>query len=128
MAIKTSMEQLEAAVGRILKDYGDEIDQSVGEVTTRLARSGAAALRTASANTFGGSGRYAKGWTATVQKTRTGTSAVVHNAETPGLPHLLENGHANRGGGRTPGRPHIAPIEAELVAAFEREVVGKLDS
>lgn len=128
MAVKTSKEQLEAAVGRILKDYGDEIDQNVGEVTTRLARSGAAALRTASANTFGGSGRYAKGWTATIQKTRAGTSAVVHNAETPGLPHLLENGHANRGGGRTPGRPHIAPIEAELVATFEREVVSRIDS
>lgn len=128
MAVKTSMEQLEAAVGRILREYGDEIDQNVGEVTTRLARSGAAALRTASANTFGGSGRYAKGWTATIQKTRAGTSAVVHNAETPGLPHLLENGHANRGGGRTPGRPHIAPIEAELVATFEREVVSKIDS
>jgi hypothetical protein len=93
-----------------------------------MARSGAAALRTASANTFGGSGRYAKGWTATTQRTRAGTSAVIHNASTPGLPHLLENGHANRDGGRTPGRPHIAPIEAELVAAFEREVVSKLDS
>ena len=124
--VKTPIEQLDAAIGRILKQYGEEVDENVDEIAVRLARSGASSLRAASKSTFGGKGRYAKGWTATAERKRTGTVATIHNAETPGLPHLLEHGHAKRGGGRVPGRPHIAPVEEKIVETFEREVVSKL--
>lgn len=53
-------------------------------------------------------------------------TGVIYNKATPSLPHLLEHGHANRGGGRTPGRPHIAPAEEQIVKEYEEEVKSKL--
>ena len=43
-------------------------------------------------------------------------------ATVPGLPHLLEYGHAKRGGGRVPGRAHIKPVEDKITKDFERKV------
>jgi len=124
--IRTPIERLDTAINKILTDYADEVAQNVDEVTVKVAQAGATALRASSRQTFGGTGRYAKGWTTTVQRDRAGVTAVIHNAETPGLPHLLEHGHANRDGGRTPGRAHIAPVEDAVVNAFQEEVASKL--
>ena len=51
-----------------------------------------------------------------------GAKATLYNAKVPGLPHLLEHGHAKRGGGRVSGRVHIAPVEEELEKAFTQEL------
>lgn len=72
-------------------------------------------------------GRYKKSWTVT--KTKDSSLALtmtVHSKTRYRLTHLLENGHAKRGGGRTKAIPHIAPAEAkaekELQSAVERSL------
>lgn len=125
MAKKTPIERLQADVSAILEEYGEEVAEHLDEVTKDIGKKGAKALRSSSSGSFGGSGKYARGWTYEVEEGRLGTTVTIYN-RTPGLPHLLENGHAKRGGGRVPGRSHIAPVEAELIDAYEKEVASRL--
>ena len=125
MAKKSPIERLQADVSAILEEYGEEVAEHLDEVTKDIGKKGAKALRSSSSGSFGGSGKYARGWTYEVEESRLGTTVTIYN-RTPGLPHLLENGHAKRGGGRVPGRSHIAPVEAELIETYEKEVASRL--
>ena len=53
--------------------------------------------------------------------TSTGRTAVVYSRQ-PGLPHLLEKGHALRQGGRAGAHVHIAPAEEAGIKMFEKEI------
>lgn len=125
MAKKSPIERLQAEVSAILEEYGEEVAEHLDEVTKDIGKKGAKALRSSSKGSLGGSGKYARGWTYEVEESRLGTTVTIYN-RTPGLPHLLENGHAKRGGGRVAGRSHIAPVEAELIETYEKEVASRL--
>lgn len=123
---KVTPENLGATISQILADYEEDATKTLEDVTKDVAKAGAKALKSAS-RTFGGTGKYAKGWTA--QKETVGrhkTLWVIWNKNQPGLPHLLEYGHAKRQGGRTPGKTHIAPVADDLIEQFQNELEGKL--
>lgn len=129
MAKKTPIDKLTEDISKILAEYGEDVKDNVAEISVEVAKKGAQALRSLSRQTFPkGSGLYAKGWTVE-------TSGKVHNQVSwsniiynkyPGLPHLLEYGHAKRGGGRVPGRTHIATVEQEVIDQYTREITNKL--
>lgn len=125
MATKTAIDKLESSVTKILAEYGDEVQTNLDEITARVGKAGVSAMRQESKQKFGGTGAYAKGWQSQVVESRLGNSVVIYN-RTPGLPHLLEYGHAKRNGGRVAGRAHIAPVEEQIIDSFEKEVTAKL--
>ena len=69
--------------------------------------------------------KEAKSWRARNTGTRTAPEYTIYS-ELPGLPHLLEHGHAKRGGGRTRAFPHIAPVEENLPQMIEQEITKLL--
>ena len=120
---KVPTDRLRAEIYKILSDYGHEVNENMDNAVKKVARSGAKALRSESRVKFpNGTGQYAKGWKSSVDTKKRTVQGAIYNEDLPGLPHLLEHGHANRGGGRTPGRVHIKTIEDEVIQSFEKEV------
>ena len=125
MAKEITPEMFAASIQGILAEYEGDLQKNLTEATRKVAKAGAKAVKSAARSKVGGTGKYASGWTSQVEVARLYTEGVIYN-KTPGLPHLLEHGHANRNGGRTPGRPHIAPVEEQVVKEFESEVKSGL--
>lgn len=125
MGRRVTIDNLAEEVSKILDEYVDEIADGVDVATKKTAQLGARALNASSGKTFKGK-KYRKSWTSKTTKTRLSSTGVIYS-KMPGLPHLLEYGHANRDGGRTPGRAHISPVEQELISAFESEVRLTID-
>lgn len=122
---KTTLDTLADDIGKILEEYQDDVKQNLDQITKQIAQKGQQALKNESKSKFKGD-RYWKGWKVDLQVGRLDTKATIYNASLPGLPHLLEKGHAKRNGGRVEGTVHIAPIEEKMVAEFEKQVRSKL--
>lgn len=127
---RVKADQLGAAIEDILKEYGEEVEFNLREVTKRVGKKGAQTLRNESKDTFpNGTGEYAKGWTSTEVKYPHYESVYIHN-KIPGLPHLLEHGHVLKRGGRqvgfVEGREHIAPVEEQIAETFTKEAIAAL--
>lgn len=124
MAKVVPIDRLTAEIEKILEDYGENVQQNINEVVGEITKKGAKTLNRQSGQTFDGK-KYRKSWTTQVETGRTSAQGTIYS-KIPGLPHLLEHGHALRGGGRTTGRAHIAPVEEALVREFEQKVKSKL--
>ena len=126
MAKGITIDKLSAEVDKILEKYGNDVQENLGNIVKDITKKGARTLQGESSSAFGGTGKYAAGWTSQAETGRVSAQGTIYNGRLPGLPHLLEHGHANRGGGRTPGRVHIAPVEEQLIKEFESKVKSKL--
>lgn len=125
MAQKVTIENLQEEIDKIMQDYAEDVDKNIEVITKRIGQKGALALKNESTATFNGK-KYAGGWGTTVERGRLYTTVYIHNKRQAGLAHLLEHGHVKANGtgryGKWDGRQHIAPVEKELVASYEREV------
>lgn len=122
MARATSLDKLASVIQAELQGYADGVTETLKEATKKVTKAGVKAIRAEARQKFGGTGKYAKGWTSTVETGKHGAQGTIYNKDVPGLTHLLENGHAKRGGGRTAGVAHIAPVEEIIAQQFTEEV------
>ena len=125
MAAKSTVDSLADDIQKILDEYEGDVRNLSKEAVRKIGQKGVQALQSSS-GVFGGTGKYASGWSSKVEETRMGARATLYNSKVPGLPHLLEFGHAMRGGGRVSGKVHIKPVEDELINAFEQELEREL--
>ena len=122
-------DQLGNEIDKILKEYGDDVEFYMKEVTLKIGRKGATAVKNEAHDKFNGN-KYYKSWTASEVKWPHYSSVVIYNRKLYQLPHLLEHGHALVHGGRNvgsvDGRPHIAPVEEKLIEEYYNTVVAGL--
>lgn len=120
------LDGLEAALGDIL----DRATEKVPKAARKAVREGLKKGREEwSSNAPAKRGKYAASIKSHMIRDGGDTpSGEIGSPTMPGLPHLLEKGHAKVGGGRVAGIPHIAPAadvafdetEKLLLEALER--------
>lgn len=125
MATKTvPINQLASAVMEGLEEYAKLATHEVKESVKKVSRE---VQKDISASAPRRTGRYAKSWrTKTTREDSTGIVVTVYSPTRYMLAHLLEHGHAKRGGGRVSGRPHIGPAEEKGNRNLENEIKRKL--
>ena len=105
------MNSLSKEIERALAEYTEEVEIALESTKKDLAKQG---IRELKAKSPVHTGKYAKSWT----RKKRGKMIILHNKEYQ-LTHLLEKGHAKRGGGRVPARVHIDPVEKHLQRSAE---------
>ncbi len=111
----------------IMKGMQEYSTYAADEVKSAVNRAGASVKKDISTNAPKRSGTYAKSWT--VKKTKETSSKLevtVHSRTRYQLAHLLEHGHAKRGGGRVTGKEHIRPAEEKAVHELEESLERRL--
>ena len=117
---------LDKTVKDILSQYGEVAIEATKEAVAEVAKESAKKLKSSSPR--GRTGKYAKGWTSKVEIGRVSASATVYGKSgTYQLAHLLEHGHAKRGGGRTTPIQHIEPVEQWAVEEALQRITQKLE-
>ena len=114
----TSIDNLADEIMKGLTEYSDLAETEMKKAVRKTATS---VKKEISANAPKRTGKYAKSWTA--KKTKENSHSLemtVHSKNKYQLAHLLEKGHAKRGGGRVAGKPHIAPAEENGVQMLEK--------
>ena len=117
---KVSANQLAEAVMKELDKYKGMAIECVKESAQDAAKTVQGQIKSGAPVR---TGKYAKSWKTKVTKDTPLTAEVtVYSSTQYRLAHLLEHGHAKRGGGRTAAQIHIAPAEQEGIEQFEREL------
>lgn len=121
---KISIDSLSETVMKELNDYADvacdEMKKAVKDASTLVRNEIKATAPKAT-------GAYAKSWsTKNTRETSRSLEVTVYSRNRYQLAHLLEFGHAKRGGGRVAGRSHIAPAEQDGIKQLEKDIERSL--
>ena len=124
MSKSVKVEQLAAAVTEIMDDYKDlavdKMKKAIKDAgkTVKEDINGSAPVRT---------GKYAKSWASKVTaESSVSLEVTVYSPSRYMIAHLLENGHAKRGGGRVRAIPHIKPAEDHGMEQLESDLTKAL--
>ena len=116
----TSIDDLADEIMTGLQEYAELADDAMKNAVKKTATT---VKKEIAANAPKDTGAYGKSWTTKKVKENSHTlQMTVHSKNRYQLAHLLEKGHAKRGGGRVGGKAHIAPAEQSGIEQLERDI------
>ena len=126
MSRNTSIDDMDSAIMTELEKYADLAADDLKDAVKETAKS---VRKDIQDNAPVDTGKYKKSWSVkNVHEDSQSIDLVVHSRNRYQIAHLLEHGHAKRGGGRVAARPHIASAEQrgseKLVEAIESKLKG----
>lgn len=117
---RVKIDSLSSEVMKELEKYADVTTENVKKAVQNAGKTVRDEIK---ASAPSDTGKYSKSWTVkTVRETSNSLELVVYSRNRYQLSHLLEFGHAKRGGGRVSARPHIAAAEEKAIRVFEEEI------
>lgn len=121
--MKASKVRIDGMADAIMQGLTEYADLAAEDMKKAARRAGESVKKDIQSGAPRDTGAYAKSWAIKkVKETSQSIGLVVHSKNRYQLAHLLEFGHAKRGGGRVSARPHIASAEAKLDETFVREI------
>lgn len=120
MSRNVSIDEMADAIMEGLTEYAD---LAAEDMKKAVKKAGTTARKEIEANAPKDTGAYAKSWSVkNTKETSNSLEVTVYSKTKYQLAHLLEHGHAKRGGGRVSAQPHIAPAEETAAEQLEREI------
>ena len=121
-----SIDEMDSAIMEELEKYAELASDDLKAAVKETA---ASVRKDIQAGAPVDTGKYKKSWSVKiVHEDSESIDLVVHSRNRYQLAHLLEHGHAKRGGGRVAAKPHIAAAEQrgneKLVTTIEQKLKG----
>lgn len=123
--VRIKPEQLADTIKKELDDLEEDTIDTMKKAVQDAADTAVKDLKASSPKR---TGKYAKSWTQKKMKETSSEKEIVVHARRYQLTHLLENGHAKRGGGRVAARVHIKPVEEKVSEQLENDIKRKIGS
>ena len=115
--------KIDEMASEIMKGLTEYVDLAADEMKLAVKKAGKIVKDEIKVNAPKKTGKYGSSWTVkTTMETANSLHLTVYSPKKYQLAHLLENGHAKRGGGRVAARPHIAPAQEVGFEKLESEI------
>ena len=126
MSRTVSIDEMDNAIMEELEKYAD---LAADELKAAVKETAASVRKDIQAGAPVDTGKYKKSWSVkNVHEDAESIELVVHSRNRYQIAHLLEHGHAKRGGGRVAAKPHIASAEQrgneKLMQTIEQKLKG----
>jgi hypothetical protein len=126
MSRTVSIDEMDNAIMEELEKYAD---LAADELKAAVKETAASVRKDIQSGAPVDTGKYKKSWSVkNVREDSESIELVVHSRNRYQIAHLLEHGHAKRGGGRVAAKPHIASAEQrgneKLMQTIEQKLKG----